>query len=87
MSTVVDVQRVGQNAYREKRVLCKGAPEVIKTLLAEVPNSFDQVYLKYSSKGYRVLALAYKKVEEISMGLPRKQAESGLTFIGFIVFE
>ena len=33
-----------------KRVMCKGAPEVIKSLLKEVPKNYDECYLKWESK-------------------------------------
>ena len=53
MSTIVNIDN-------DHRVLCKGAPEVIKGFLATVPNGYDKCYLKYVKNGARVLALAYK---------------------------
>lgn len=56
MSTIVCLE--GNN--NEYRVLAKGAPEVIKKLLSDVPEGYDKCYLKYVKNGARVLALAYK---------------------------
>ena len=64
MSSVVEVHKIGEGAFRKRRVLCKGAPEIIKGLLKEVPDKFDIRFRKLSSKGYRVLALAYKDLDE-----------------------
>ena len=38
MSTIVEVQKAGKGAFKSKRVVCKGAPEVIKDLLKKVPS-------------------------------------------------
>jgi cation-transporting ATPase 13A1 len=40
----------------------KGAPETIKTMLATVPEGYDDTYKWYTRRGSRVLALAYKKM-------------------------
>lgn len=56
MSAIVCME--GNN--NEHRVLCKGAPEVIRKLLTTVPDGFDKCYLKYVKNGARVLALSYK---------------------------
>jgi magnesium-transporting ATPase (P-type) len=47
------------------------------------------MFKKYSSKGYRVLALAYKdipKETDIDNYL-REEAEKDLIFVGFVVYE
>lgn len=41
MSTIV---KVVKGESKQFKVLCKGAPETIKTLLKEVPSYYDQVY-------------------------------------------
>jgi manganese-transporting P-type ATPase len=74
MSTFVSVEDKNST---EVKVLTKGAPEVIKRFLSEVPANYDSSYLKYTKEGARVLALAYK----------RDEAESDLTFCGFIISE
>lgn len=41
----------------------KGAPETIKTMLSDVPASYDDTYKWYTRRGSRVLALASKYME------------------------
>ena len=36
MSTIVLVNKIGEGYFTEKRVVCKGAPEIVKTLLKDV---------------------------------------------------
>lgn len=68
-------------------MLSKGAPEVVRGLLAEAPPHYEGCYKRYAAEGARVLALAYK---ELPAGmtpselrhLPRDEAESGLQFAG-----
>lgn len=67
----------------------KGAPEVIRTMLKDVPSWYEETYLEYSRRGARVLALARKdfgvldhsQVREIK----RESVEAELTFEGFVV--
>lgn len=61
MSTIVSVED-HKHSNTEYKVLTKGAPEVIKKYLKEVPVGYDKAYLKYVREGARVLALAYKNV-------------------------
>lgn len=44
----------------------KGAPETIKTMLAEVPEHYDETYKWFTRNGSRVLALGVKEMELIS---------------------
>ncbi|KAH9942697.1 endoplasmic reticulum Ca-transporting P-type ATPase [Amylocystis lapponica] len=71
-------------------VAVKGAPETIKTMLADVPDFYDDTYKWYTRRGSRVLALGYKEFGSLSQDkinkLPRDQVESSLTFAGFLVF-
>lgn len=68
----------------------KGAPEKIKKFCKDVPTDFDQVSNRLSIKGYRLLALAYKKLGQ-SIGdvhqLNRAQFENDLEFVGFLIIE
>lgn len=86
MSTIVSVEDRGSQEYK---VLCKGAPEVVKKYLKEVPSGYDRCYLKYVKNGARVLVLAHKtlpkKQQDFYLGLKREEVESDLTFCGFIV--
>jgi magnesium-transporting ATPase (P-type) len=63
MSTIVDIEKTGKDHYKSRKVVCKGAPEVIQTLLKEVHPKYSEIFKEYSSKGYRVLALAYKEID------------------------
>ena len=47
-------------------VAVKGAPETIKTMLAVVPDHYDDTYKWFTRKGSRVLALAMKEMEAMS---------------------
>jgi len=61
MSTIVSVDE-SKHTTVEYKVLTKGAPEVIKKFLKDVPTNYDRAYLKYVKEGARVLALAYKNI-------------------------
>jgi len=69
------------------RVLCKGAPEIIKTLLKEIPQGYDECYLKWAKDGYRILALAYKDNEKYDYNTKREELEKDLIFCGFAIAE
>jgi cation-transporting ATPase 13A1 len=60
MSTIVNIEDAKTPSGGEYRVLCKGAPEIIKKLLNVVPPGYDKGYLKYVKNGARVLAMGYK---------------------------
>ena len=69
------------------RVMCKGAPEVIKSLLKEVPKNYDECYIKWEKKGYYLLALAYKDNQQYDSETKRDILEKDLIFVGFCVLE
>ena len=69
------------------RVLCKGAPETIKNLLKEMPENYDDCYLKWAKKGYIILALAYKDNERFDYNTKRVELEKNLIFCGFALLE
>ncbi|KIK22075.1 hypothetical protein PISMIDRAFT_11918 [Pisolithus microcarpus 441] len=48
-------------------VSVKGAPETIKTMLATIPQWYDETYKWYSRRGSRVLALGTKEIEPMSI--------------------
>lgn len=56
-----------------------------------VPNDYDDLLSYYTKRGYRVIAIAGKSLEGLSwlkaQRLKREQAESGLHFLGLIIFE
>ena len=82
--------RVYSGVYQKKyynRVLCKGAPETIKTLLKFVPDNYDECYRKWAKEGYRILALAYCDNEKYEYGTKREELEKNLIFCGFAIVE
>lgn len=44
----------------------KGAPETIKTMLAEVPAGYDETYKWFTRRGSRVLALGMKEMASLN---------------------
>jgi cation-transporting ATPase 13A1 len=88
MSTVSTV--VTPDRQTKTMVSVKGAPEVIKTMISNVPEHYESTYKYYTRRGSRVLALAYKFIHIQAThkinDLLREQAESELIFAGFLVF-
>ncbi|KAK9509934.1 hypothetical protein O3M35_004821 [Rhynocoris fuscipes] len=70
-------------------VTVKGAPETLKPMFNEVPECYDKVYLSLSRRGARVLALGWRSLGHLShqelRELTRKEVESKLQFVGFII--
>jgi len=54
--------------------------------MQKTPSTYEKVFRSYAKKGYRVLALAYKTIPDLQE-ITRKEAESNLTFAGFILFD
>lgn len=56
-----------------------------------MPSDFDELLNYYTHRGYRVIACATKHLKKISWSelqeMDRLNAESDLTFVGFIIFE
>ena len=63
MSVIVQISDQVGNHYR---VLSKGAPEILKKFMKEVPSDYASLYLKHVKEGSRVLALAYKPIQKMS---------------------
>jgi len=72
-------------------VVSKGAPEVLKKYMKDLPADYDDIYLPYVKDGGRVLALAWKPIKKMSQiefnTYTREEAESDLIFCGFIIAE
>ena len=70
---------VSDNQGSSLRVLSKGAPEVLKKYIKDLPADYDVTYLDYVKNGGRVLTLAYKYVNKMShsemMAYTREEAE------------
>jgi len=84
MSTVISYSV--DDVHKDFRVVVKGAPETIEKLLKEVPSNYEKVFRNYAKKGFRVLALAHKTIPSLQE-MTREEAESKLTFAGFILFD
>ncbi|KAL9641557.1 hypothetical protein ABK040_013478 [Willaertia magna] len=74
----------------------KGSSEMIGTLCNKTPTNLNQILYKYSHKGYRVIAYAYRKVTDVNQiqtiennleNLNRNQVECDLEFIGLTCLE
>ncbi|KKK26723.1 putative P-type ATPase [Aspergillus rambellii] len=61
------------------------------TIFVKVPTDFEEILGQYTHQGYRVIACAARYERRLSwmkiQKLTRADAESGLEFIGFIIFE
>ncbi|NWH69809.1 AT132 ATPase, partial [Piaya cayana] len=75
-------------------VYTKGAPEMVASLCRKetVPMDFSQMLRHYTTDGFRVLGLAHKPLSTVTtfedaLQLQRDSAESGLTFLGFLVMK
>ncbi|WEW56295.1 hypothetical protein PRK78_001738 [Emydomyces testavorans] len=74
-------------------IFVKGAPESLKEICVpqSLPPDFTELLNFYTHRGYRVIACAKKNIEDLSwtsvLNMSRSEAECGLTFIGFVVFE
>ncbi|KAG6813565.1 hypothetical protein H0H92_009957 [Tricholoma furcatifolium] len=74
-------------------IYVKGAPEVMVDICDRdsFPEDYDDLLSYYTKRGYRVIAIAGKSVEGLSwlkaQRMKREQAESGLQFLGLIIFE
>eukprot|EP00440_Ansanella_granifera_P044786 gb/GFBE01048540.1/.p1 GENE.gb/GFBE01048540.1/~~gb/GFBE01048540.1/.p1 ORF type:complete len:1465 (+),score=367.68 gb/GFBE01048540.1/:1-4395(+) len=70
--------------------LVKGSPEAIRALLAKnaIPEWYDRSHTDLSERGLRVLALAYRPLQDSNVDkLAREEVEAELWFAGFIAFE
>lgn len=66
--------------------LVKGAPEVISSLLRNKPENYDATSFKLMKEGYRVLALAYRKLPSYNnLMIEREDLEKDLEFAGLLV--
>jgi manganese-transporting P-type ATPase len=73
----------------QRMVFSKGAPEVLRKHLRNLPSNYEATYTLHMSMGRRVIALAYRILEEdaVVASYPRVRAENDLTFLGFLVFD
>lgn len=65
----------------------KGAPEVMKNLCNNIPDDYDQVLMKYTQEGYRVLACAYKPIDSFNPDDSLSMIEKDLIYLGMLILE
>lgn len=67
----------------------KGAPEILKEMLKEIPKNYEETYLEYSRRGARVLALGIKDFGALDSQavreIKREHVEKDLIFAGFVI--
>jgi cation-transporting ATPase 13A2 len=74
-------------------IYVKGAPECMRDICnaESFPADYDELLSYYTHKGYRVIGCATKHIKKLSwvkaQKMKRRDVESGLDFVGFIVFE
>ncbi|TGJ86477.1 hypothetical protein E0Z10_g2299 [Xylaria hypoxylon] len=74
-------------------VYVKGAPECMRDICQpeSFPDDYDELLSYYTHKGYRVIACATKHIKKLSwvksQKIKREEVETGLEFVGFIIFE
>ena len=71
---------------------CKGSPEKISELCNKntLPENFNEVLNKYTSKGFRVLALSCKIMKmtyDQAMKISRSNIEKNLIFLGLLIIQ
>lgn len=72
-------------------VAVKGAPETLKPMFSQIPDRYDEIYLRLSRQGARVLALGHRSLGVLSNQQLREQyatrnsVECNLDFCGFVV--
>mmetsp|Transcript_23928 Transcript_23928/g.27550 ORF Transcript_23928/g.27550 Transcript_23928/m.27550 type:complete len:98 (-) Transcript_23928:1492-1785(-) len=71
----------------------KGSPEMIQSLCVEdsIPGDYFDVLERYTKDGLRVLAMAFRILEDFDSGkvkdCKREHIECDLKFIGFLIME
>lgn len=67
----------------------KGAPETVMKMLKVIPDNYEKVYLEYSRRGARVLALGVKEFGKLENSavrdIKREDVERDLVFAGFVI--
>ena len=85
----VIVKDVNDQHYK---FFCKGSPEKIKELCQPdtIPSDFNEQLIKYTSKGFRVLAMAVKMMKMNylqSQQITRERTESNMIFLGLLIVQ
>ncbi len=69
----------------------KSLPTVFYAKSSSVPSDYEELLAYYTHRGFRVIACATKHINKLNwvkvQKMKREEAEAGLDFIGFIIFE
>ncbi|XP_019716583.1 endoplasmic reticulum transmembrane helix translocase [Hippocampus comes] len=88
MSVLASYEKLGSTELSYISTV-KGAPETLKAMFSERPESYDKVHKEISREGARVLALGYKEMGHLShqqvREMSRSSLECDLNFAGFMV--
>ncbi|KAH8683100.1 hypothetical protein BGZ60DRAFT_467457 [Tricladium varicosporioides] len=74
-------------------IYVKGAPECMKDICNanSFPNDYEDLLAYYTHRGFRVIGCATKHIKKLNwvkvQKMKREDAEKGLDFLGFIIFE
>lgn len=74
-------------------IYVKGAPECMKDICRpqSFPTDYDDLLSYYTHRGFRVIGCATKRLPKLNwvkvQKMSREDTESGLDFVGFIIFE
>ncbi|CAD6185047.1 unnamed protein product [Caenorhabditis auriculariae] len=88
----VVVSNPSEDTAHDMTIYCKGSPEMILSLCDPqfVPEDYKNVVDHYSLRGYRLISVAYKKIDmnfAKAVKAPRNLMEFDLTLLGLIVME
>ena len=84
---------IAKNISEENYIcFCKGSPEKIAELCQRktLPDNFKEILTKYTSKGFRVLALSCKVMKmtfEQARNIQREHVEKDLIFLGLLIVQ
>ncbi|KAM3727132.1 putative cation-transporting ATPase W08D2.5 [Dirofilaria immitis] len=81
-----------EDESHDMTLYCKGAPEMIASLCqpSSIPANYSNVVNDYAQHGYRLIAVAYKKLYisfPKSQRVNREQMENDLTLLGLVTME
>ncbi|CAD8075516.1 unnamed protein product [Paramecium sonneborni] len=73
----------------ENILYCKGSPEQIRSICVNVPINYNNLLLRYSSQGFRIIACCYRDVNHLNQQQLHKREiyEQNMIFLGFLIFE
>lgn len=69
----------------EMLAYCKGAPEKIRPLCNNVPEDYDKILDYFTVKGFRVIGLAWKKIEGVNWHQLQKMSRDKVSVLILLV--